>query len=168
MSFENFIAKSSQSFESTLRPTKIKLYHISLSPAYGNEVTYSCRQNSSRSWFPNICTLTAFLCLSFISHYATYIHLPKAPLRVLNLKLKYDLAFINFPRRVASQFCRKGRYCTQCTPVCALTYSWVRSRHHTSTLRRTNMLVPIAVSAFFYMFYSHKHQIQLRSYKSII
>jgi hypothetical protein len=55
--------------------------------------------------------------ITLCSHYAAYIHEPKAPLRMLNLKLKQDLTFINFPKRVASQFCWKGRYCTQCTPV---------------------------------------------------
>jgi hypothetical protein len=38
---------------------------------------------------------------------------------LFNLKLKHELSFINFPRRVASQLCCKGRCCERTVVRCS-------------------------------------------------
>jgi len=54
----------------------------------GSDMTYRCRHNSSRSWFPYVWAFLAFLCITYITIIDTvYIYWyikPKTPLRLLN------------------------------------------------------------------------------------
>jgi hypothetical protein len=65
----------------------------------GSHVPYSCHHNSSRFTFPILVHSWHFF--HSLQSITPRVYEPKTPTHSLNLKLKHELKFINFPRCVA-------------------------------------------------------------------
>ena len=72
------------------------------------DVTYSCHHNSSCFTFPILVHLWRFSVLHSLQSIMPCIYWPKTPRYSLNLKLKHEFYFTNFPKRMATYLCGQG------------------------------------------------------------
>ena len=74
----------------------------------GGDVTFICHHNSSCFNFPIFVHLWRFPVLHSLQSIMPCIKWLKTPRYLLNLKLKHELNFINFPKHMATYLCGQG------------------------------------------------------------
>ena len=67
----------------------------------GSDVTYSCHHNSSHFTFPIFMHSWCFSVFHSLQSITPHTYELKTPIHLLNLKLKHELNYINFPRHMA-------------------------------------------------------------------